>query len=181
MNNPAVTEQDRMQAIERAILGFMAETPDYVLDEESALVLMDYIEAHGLNRFDSNSYRAAFNARESVKRAREDRIVEWQRGRAEYLQPSEEDKALAIDELRQRPQKSAPVPFVPARQYTDAEMDSMSSDEYRRAVLGVMRLDDAQGTTGYVRKPVLSPEGTRTGFRKPRLSLQARKLLGLDK
>jgi len=181
MNNLVVTDQDRIETIERTILGFMAEAPDFVLDEKSGEYLADYIEAHGLNRYQTASYHEAYNARESGRRARENRIEDWQRGRSEYLRPSEEDKARAIDELRQRPHKSATRPFVPARQYTDAELDRMSSDEYRRAVLGVVRLDDVQGASGYVRKPALSPEGTRTGFRKPRLSLQARKLLGMDR
>jgi len=180
MNDLTVTEQDRTEAMERAILGFMAERPDYILDEQSAVDLLDYIEAHGLNRYDSNSYRAAYDARERVKRDRENRIVQWQQGRAAYLRSSDEDKTQAIDEFRNRQQKPAPPPFVPDRQYTDAEINAMTADEYRK-VLGVTRLEDIQGNTGYVLRPALAPEGVRTGFRKPRLSLQARKLLGLDK
>jgi len=179
--NLTVTEQDRIETIQRAIIDFMAAAPDFVLDEQSAEYLSDFIEAHSLNRYDPASYHAAYNARESERRDRENLIEAWQRGRAQYLLPSDDDKALVIEELKQRQQKPAPTPFVPARQYTDAELDHMTSDEYRKAVLGVTRLDDVQGNSGYVRKPVLSPEGTRTGFRKPRLSLQARKLLGMDK
>jgi hypothetical protein len=181
MNDFTVTSEDRMEAIQRAMLAFMKTTPSFVLDEESGTYLTDYILEHGLNQFDPASYHAAYNARESVKRDRENRMAEWQRGRADYLRPSDEDKTQAIEDLKQRQQKPAPTPFVPARQYTDADLDRMTSDEYRKAVLGVTRLDDVQGNSGHVFKPALAPEGTRTGFRKPRLSLQARRLLGLDK
>jgi hypothetical protein len=76
-----------------------------------------------------------------------------QRKREDYLAPS--NRADTLRDLQ--PGQTAPSPegFVPAREYTEAEMLAMSSDEYRRLVLGSFTTEDRQGNSGYEYKPVV--------------------------
>lgn len=74
------------------------------------------------------------------------------REREDYLAPS--NRAETLRDL-QPGQAPSPAGFVPAREYTDAEMSAMSSDDYRRLVLGSFTTEDRQGNTGYAYKPVV--------------------------
>jgi hypothetical protein len=62
---------------------------------------------------------------------------------ADYKLPS--NRAETIRELRAGHTAPSPAGFVPTREYTDAEMSAMSSDDYRRLVLGHLSIADRQG------------------------------------
>jgi ribosomal protein L12E/L44/L45/RPP1/RPP2 len=92
---------------------------------------------------------------------------------ADYKRPSSHDLPALQAEMRLR-QPPTPKQFVSAHEYTDAEMSAMSSDEYRRLVLGGVSIDDRQGTTGHSYKPVIRPGNRNTA--KPTLRNLKRRL-----
>ncbi len=72
----------------------------------------------------------------------QERIEARERARADYLSASDADRAQAVADLKERSRPQEATPFVPARQYTQAEIDRMSSDEYGVKVLGRNRIED---------------------------------------
>ncbi len=62
---------------------------------------------------------------------------------AEFKRPA--SRSDAIRGLRAEPTGPSPAEFVPRREYTEEEMENMSSDAYRRLVLGHVSIDDRQG------------------------------------
>jgi hypothetical protein len=85
--------------------------------------------------------RAAAQADELAREA------DFQRRRELSLSPSDEARQQAIEDFRERNRVEPPPQFVPAREYTEKEKDAMSSEEYRRLVLGVTdRVEDKNQT-----------------------------------
>ena len=81
--------------------------------------------------------RAAADAAEVAREA------DRQRRRELALSPCDEARQQAIEDFRERNRVEPLAQFVPAREYTEKEKDAMSSEEYRRLVLGVTdRVED---------------------------------------
>jgi len=107
--------------------------------------------------------RKARERDEAEQRAREaaEREAQRQAEREEYLRPA--DRGELARQLQQN--QATPSGYThPVREYTDAEIDAMSSDDMRR--LGIvacpLRVEERQGNSG----TVLRPE--RTGERRDR-------------
>jgi hypothetical protein len=56
----------------------------------------------------------------------------------DFHRPSSEDRKEALEEFKaSQPQPIAREPFKPRKEFSEAEIDSMTSDEYAREILGV--------------------------------------------
>jgi len=76
-----------------------------------------------------------------------EKVEARKREREAYLSGSDIDRTEAIREFRENAPKQERQEFRPAREYTQAETDRMSSTEYRRLVLGVTdRVEDKNQT-----------------------------------
>jgi Rps23 Pro-64 3,4-dihydroxylase Tpa1-like proline 4-hydroxylase len=82
------------------------------------------------------------------QQAEQERIEARKRAREDYLSGSDADKAQAVREFRERnrPQEHQAA-FVPDREYSQAEQDRMSSDEYAVKVLGRNRIEDRNSSS----------------------------------
>jgi hypothetical protein len=108
---------------------------------------------------------------EAAEHQREqERIDTRERQRADYLSGSDADKAQAIAELKDRSRPEERAAFVPARSYSEAELDAMDSETYRKEVLGITnRVEDRQGTSSLT---YLKPERLERRVRTIKLSPQ---------
>jgi len=126
-----------------------------------------------MNVWDNMSYNFAWQSlqrkeqaqKELERQAAEERAREAEReaqrkaDREDYMRPA--DRGELARQLQQNHlTQNAPVP--PTHQFTDAELDAMSSEDYRRLVLRDIRVGDRQGTDGQVFRP------ERTGERRER-------------
>lgn len=60
--------------------------------------------------------------------------------RIDYLSDSSQQKAVVLREFAQNAKREEVVPFIPARDYTQAEINAMSADEYKAKMFGVESL-----------------------------------------
>ena len=93
------------------------------------------------------------------------------REREDYLSGADADKAQAERDLKERSRPLEQTAFIPACQYTQAEMDEMSSDEYAIKVLGRNSIADRNGVG------TAPPDKTATEIVKKRI-LQSRNAKG---
>lgn len=78
---------------------------------------------------------------EAEVRQAQERRLSARRERSDYLAGSAYDRARVVEEFRARQTSTEPqMPFTPAREYTQEEIDAMSGDEYKRLILGVDNL-----------------------------------------
>jgi len=82
------------------------------------------------------------------QQAEQERIEARKRDRQDYLSGPDADKAQAVREFRERsrPQEIRAA-FVRDREYSQAEQDRMSGDEFARKILGRNRLDDRNSSS----------------------------------
>lgn len=93
------------------------------------------------------------------------------REREAYLSGADADKRQAERDLKERSRPLEQTAFIPACQYTQAEMDKMSSDEYAIKVLGRNSIADRNGVG------TATPDKTATEIVKKRI-LQSRNAKG---
>ncbi|MGC2197483.1 MAG: hypothetical protein WA628_22610, partial [Terriglobales bacterium] len=165
MRKPMIEENDiemeepnpeRLDAIQHAsqifadVSKFNLETAPR--DDNDTADITNEILRRNLDLTDSVSYTVAWHAvrkqrEEATRRESEFEAQQQARQREieDYKRPSSEDRPGLLEENRLRQQAPASKQFVPAREYTDAEISAMSSDQYRRLVLGGISIADRQG------------------------------------
>jgi hypothetical protein len=105
-------------------------------------------------------------AHESLKSIREER-KHYAMSSADYRKT-----VLNPDFKSRQPAPRSPRVFTPAKAYTPAEIDRMSSAEYKAAVMGI--LDHASGESQVLATP------DRSGQRKRSSSLRGLKRAGIE-
>ncbi|MFY9560300.1 MAG: hypothetical protein WAQ52_08720 [Terriglobales bacterium] len=153
------TEQQTVPEIQQAFQLFLDIRPDAQVSVEDARRMADYVIDAGLDPFKAGSYWRAYQwvksepqrqaDEEAVRAAQEaERLAE----RQNYLRPSAEDRRALLQSLKQN-QPSARPEFTPEREYTDAEIEAMTSSEFRQKVLGVRTIEEQQGSTSTTSTP----------------------------
>lgn len=146
--------EERIEAIQRACSIFLdvcrmhpetaprgEEDIDHVVNE---ILRQDRDLSDSVNY--TLAWRAVRGRREEAARREAEAEAREQTRRQEiedYKRPS--NRAETMSELRAGHTSASPAPFVPAREYSQEEIDHMSADNYRRLVLGHVSIADRQG------------------------------------
>jgi hypothetical protein len=152
-------DQELIQAARQAFSTFV-EIAGMVNDqpcEEDVPDIVDEIYARGFDVGDSLSYSHAWHAVKDRRQQQEERRAQYNRSREEYLSPAVEMREKAIEEFRQQQRPITKIPFIPDRQYSEEEIERMPSDEYRKKILGALRLEDIQDQSSVVAAPERPP------------------------
>jgi len=169
-----MNETELLDIAQSAFQMFMDARPNIQMTTELAIELASRVTDSGWDQFKAGSYLRAWEAIEAEKQRAVELDAQRQKDREDYFRPSSDDRRALVEAFKSR-QTSPRNEFVPAREYSEAEQSRMSSSEFRRAILGVLTLEDKQGSSGIVYKP------ERTGERKTSTSFRALKKRGIER
>lgn len=184
------------QNIRNAMDSFVSVTkqlnPDF--NEDALQAVIEKVDAAKRPADDSMSYTFANNemrrearkqfeaeitARDQQTRSIE-REAQLKAEREEYLRPSDRSEVARQPNQNLPDQPASPAP---TREYTDAELDAMSSDDMVR--LGIVsrghRIEDRQGSSGHVFRPETSPQRTNEYRRRKDLMKPIAEIMGGSK
>lgn len=147
-------DPEYVEKLTRAVCStFVEKTPGYQPTKENYDAMTAYVVEHDLDptRFQTwkEAYEQTPEGQTRIAQEREaflaaadrEREAERERRRQEYNRPSSEDRSAMIEDVKALMPKRKPRE-LPKTNYTQAQMDAMSADEYRVKVLGEIRPDD---------------------------------------
>jgi hypothetical protein len=144
---------ERIEAIQRACSIFAdvcRMSPDAApLNDEDMSEIINELLTKDRDLTDSVNYTIAWRdiraKRREAARLEDEHfanIEDRQRQRADYLAPS--NRTETAEQLRAGIVSQSAAQFTPAREYSDAEIEEMSSEQYARLVLGRNSVEDRQ-------------------------------------
>jgi hypothetical protein len=145
--------QDNIRAAQKAVSIFYDVCrmhPDSAPRDEDLDDIMNELYAKNGDIYDSVAWQLAWQRVRAQRQETERRETErdaQQQARTKEIEEfkAPASRAEAMRDLRAGHTAPSPAEFVPTREYSEEEIDNMSSDAYRRLVLGHVSIDDRQG------------------------------------